>query len=46
MAADRNFWHLPPADTLFLQRKFAGLFLLGNRLKARVDMGALLAPYR
>ena len=46
MAADRNFWHLPPADTLFLQRKFAGLFLLGNRLKARIDMGALLAPYR
>jgi predicted unusual protein kinase regulating ubiquinone biosynthesis (AarF/ABC1/UbiB family) len=46
MAADRNFWHLPPADTLFLQRKFAGLFLLGNRLKARVDIGALLAPYR
>jgi hypothetical protein len=31
---------------LFLQRKFAGLFLLGNRLKARVDMGTLLAPYR
>ena len=46
MAKDRDFWHLPPADTLFLQRKFAGLFLLGNRLKARVDMGALLAGYR
>jgi hypothetical protein len=46
MAQDRDFWHLPPADTLFLQRKFAGLFLLGNRLKAQVNMGALLAPYR
>jgi predicted unusual protein kinase regulating ubiquinone biosynthesis (AarF/ABC1/UbiB family) len=45
MAKDRDFWHLPPADTLFLQRKFAGLFLLGNRLKAQVDMGALLARY-
>lgn len=46
MAQDRDFWHLPPADTLFLQRKFAGLFLLGNRLKAQVNMGALLAPWR
>lgn len=46
MAQDRDFWHVPPIDTLFLQRKFAGLYLLGSRLKARVDMAALLAPYR
>jgi hypothetical protein len=46
MAQDRDFWHVPPIDTLFLQRKFAGLYLLGSRLRARVDMGRLLAPYR
>jgi predicted unusual protein kinase regulating ubiquinone biosynthesis (AarF/ABC1/UbiB family) len=46
MAQDRDFWHVPPIDTLFLQRKFAGLYLLGSRLKARVDMGQLLTPYR
>jgi predicted unusual protein kinase regulating ubiquinone biosynthesis (AarF/ABC1/UbiB family) len=45
IAADRDFWHIPPIDALFLQRKFGGLFLLGSRLRARVDMGALLAPY-
>ena len=45
IAADRDFWHIPPIDALFLQRKFGGLFLLGNRLGARVDMAALLAPY-
>ena len=45
MATDREFWHLPPIDALFLQRKFAGLFLLGSRLRARVDMAALFAPY-
>ena len=28
----------PPADLLFLQRKFAGTFLLCTRLRARVDM--------
>ena len=42
MATDRDFWHIPPIDALFLQRKFAGLFLLGSRLRARVDMAALL----
>ncbi len=45
LAADRKVWHVPPIDTLFLQRKFAGLYLLGSRLKARIDMAALLAPY-
>lgn len=45
IAADRDFWHIPPIDVLFLQRKFGGLFLLGSRLRARVDMGTLLAPY-
>ncbi len=46
MARDRDFWHIPPIDTLFLQRKFAGLYLLGRRLNAQVDIGALLLPYR
>jgi hypothetical protein len=45
MATDRDFWQIPPIDALFLQRKFGGLFLLGSRLRARVDMGALFAPY-
>ena len=44
IAADRDFWHIPPIDALFLQRKFGGLFMLGSRLGARVDMAALLAP--
>ncbi len=45
LAQDRAFWHIPPIDTLFLQRKFGGLYLLGSRLKARVDVRSLLAPY-
>ncbi len=46
IAKDREFWHIPPIDTLFLQRKFGGSYLLGNRLGASIDMAALLAPYR
>jgi predicted unusual protein kinase regulating ubiquinone biosynthesis (AarF/ABC1/UbiB family) len=34
----------PPAETIFIQRKLGGTFLLCARLKARVDMHALLAP--
>jgi predicted unusual protein kinase regulating ubiquinone biosynthesis (AarF/ABC1/UbiB family) len=45
LAQDRDFWHIPPVDTLFLQRKFGGLFLLGARLKARVDVRAMMAQW-
>lgn len=45
MAAERDFVHLPPVETLYVQRKFGGLFLLAQRLRARVDLGALLRGY-
>ena len=45
IAADRDNWHIPPMDTLFLQRKIGGIFLLATRLKARIPLKALLAPY-
>ena len=34
-----------PMDVLYLQRKLGGLVLLAGRLKARVPLQALLAPY-
>ena len=42
IAADRANWHIPPVDALFLQRKIAGVYLLATRLKARVDVRALI----
>lgn len=45
LAQDRTLTHIPPIETLFLQRKLAGLFLLAARLKARVALGPLVAPY-
>ena len=36
LARDRDFWHTPPADALFLHRKLGGMYLLAAKLKARV----------
>lgn len=45
IAADRRNWHIPPSDTLFVQRKLGGVFLLASRFKARVDVNRILARY-
>ena len=39
LGMDRDFWHTPPADALFLHRKLGGLYLLAAKLKARVKLG-------
>lgn len=45
IGSERDLWHIPPAETLFLQRKIGGLYLLAARIGARVDFPALLAPH-
>lgn len=42
MARDRSTWHVPPIDTLFVQRKISGTALLAARLKARVDIRTMV----
>ena len=42
LGMERDFWHIPPIDTLFLHRKLGGLYLLAARLKARVNMQQLV----
>jgi predicted unusual protein kinase regulating ubiquinone biosynthesis (AarF/ABC1/UbiB family) len=39
---DRANWRLPPAELFFIQRKLGGMYHLAARLRARVDVGALL----
>lgn len=38
IVADRAAWHIPPADTLFVQRKVSGTALLAVRMKARMSL--------
>lgn len=42
MVADRAAWHIPPADTLFVQRKISGTALLAVRMKARLPLRAMV----
>ena len=42
IARDRESWHLPPAETLFVQRKVSGTALLGAKLNARVDVRGIV----
>lgn len=39
----QGYARTPPPDLLFLQRKFAGTFMLCARLRARVDLEAVFA---
>ena len=42
IVADRAAWHIPPAETLFLQRKVSGMALLAVKLKARLPLRAMV----
>ena len=42
VARDKAAWHVPPPETLFVQRKVSGTALLGARLKAVVDVRGIV----
>jgi len=46
IGTDRDLMHVPPAETLFLHRKIGGMYLLAAKLRARADLGRIVAPYR
>ena len=41
----REFWNAPPTDAVFFHRKVAGMFLLAQRMDARVDINALVRQW-
>jgi predicted unusual protein kinase regulating ubiquinone biosynthesis (AarF/ABC1/UbiB family) len=41
--ADKASWHLPPADTVFVQRKISGTALLGVKTRAKVFLREMVA---
>ncbi|MEM9062298.1 MAG: AarF/ABC1/UbiB kinase family protein [Pseudomonadota bacterium] len=45
LGRDREFVHIPPMATFFLHRKLGGMYLLANRLGARLDLQRILGPW-
>jgi hypothetical protein len=44
LAFRKGFLRPPPPETVFLHRKLVGSFLLCARIRARVDVNALIRP--
>ena len=40
-----GYWHTPPADAVFLHRKLGGLYLLAARLRASINVRAIIEPH-
>jgi hypothetical protein len=45
LGRDRDFWHIPPINLLFLHRKLGGLYLLAARLKVQVNVQQLVKDF-
>jgi len=45
LAGDKELWHLPPPETVFIQRKIGGMYMLATQLRARVNVRALMIKY-
>jgi predicted unusual protein kinase regulating ubiquinone biosynthesis (AarF/ABC1/UbiB family) len=45
LSSAREFWRAPPADVIFVHRKVGGLYLLASKLKAKVNVHALIKPF-
>jgi hypothetical protein len=39
------FWHVPPADSVFLHRKLGGVFLLACTLKASINLHSIARDF-
>ncbi len=45
IAADRAAWHVPPANTLFVQRKISGTAMLAVRMEARLPLRDMVSAF-
>ena len=43
IVSDRAAWHIPPADTLFVQRKVSGTALLAVKMRTRLPLREMVS---
>ncbi|MEP3656048.1 MAG: AarF/ABC1/UbiB kinase family protein [Litorimonas sp.] len=42
IAGNRELWHVPPPETVFLQRKLGGMYMLATRLGAQINVAQVI----
>jgi len=45
LANQKELWYAPPPETVFIQRKIAGMYMLATRLGARVNMHRIVKEW-
>lgn len=45
IAGIRELWHVPPPETVFLQRKLGGMYMLATRLRAKINVAKLIREH-
>lgn len=45
LATKRELWHVPPPETVFIQRKLGGIYLLATRLQAKINVAELIRTH-
>ena len=45
LATKRELWHVPPPETVFIQRKLGGMYLLATRLRAKINVAEIIRAH-
>ena len=45
LVSQRELWHVPPSEMIFIQRKLGGIYMLATRLSANVNVHAIIRKY-
>jgi len=45
IAGNRELWHVPPPETVFIQRKLGGMYMLATRLRAQINVAQLIREH-
>ncbi|MEP4052788.1 MAG: AarF/ABC1/UbiB kinase family protein [Litorimonas sp.] len=45
IAGNRELWHVPPPETVFLQRKLGGMYMLATRLGAQINVAQVIRDH-
>jgi len=45
LATKKELWHVPPPESVFIQRKLGGIYLLATRLGAKINVARIIRAH-